>query len=211
MSVKGKAAERGPGNFNERVVDEAKKEGVEVKSMSIADREANVVAAHGQGALLPDGDKPKVPQPVRGKLMLCEYIRPHYTKDDDSRFVEMEFSFPLTEKHRGMLPANVEAAWKFLGKKVNTKMLDIDVEEQTVAIHIAPDMAAKLRLDSCPVGKANLAFIEEKGAGAAQNVTRFSFRLICGLTDEIREWADLQYGNSCWISMEATQASLKMD
>jgi len=64
-------------------------------------------------------DKPATPKAVRNGHMLVEFIRVKLDKEKDSRLLGLEISFPLTAEHKGLLPEEVESAWKYMDKHNN--------------------------------------------------------------------------------------------
>ena len=57
---------------------------------------------------IPGTPQAEAPQAVRGKMMLAKYVRPHYEKDEKDQYsLSLEFSFPLTKDHEGLLPPEV--------------------------------------------------------------------------------------------------------
>jgi len=212
---RGPRPERGPGKFAERATKAAKDAGLKVekpKSMTMADQEAAIEEAHGKQALLPDvGENPIPPATVRGELMLANYVRPVFGQDEESRFVDLEFSFALTPDHKPLMPGSVNDSWRFLERHTadGTKVMNIDIEPQTVDIHLAADdKEVALHLSGVPVTRASLAIVEETGKGATTKKTRFSFRLRSELTKAVIAFATSQYGNQVWLAMSETQGRL---
>jgi hypothetical protein len=205
MAVKGKR-----GNFSKEVVEEAKRTGEIVEDFipteggePIKDLKANK-------------PEPEVPRPVRNGHLQAAYVLPHYRIHKDlGQVVEMEFSFPLTGEHKGNLPDGVEEAWKFIDKK-NYPSIDVSaIPPQTVTIRKAPDMKRDdymLHLASVLLVKAKLKKVEEKGKGHVKTVMRFSFRMLCEVTEpDVCKFADRQFGKDVWLEMSETQGKLKLD
>jgi hypothetical protein len=196
------------GNFRERLVAEANKQGLTMEQ---------------QEAQLDDGlkaDNPEASRPlaVRDGQMLATYVAPHYRLGkNDEHIVEMEFSFPLTKEHKGMLPRGVGEAWKMSSDRYPS----IDVNEvpaQTVTVRLAPDMKKKgeadeyeIHLVGADIVRAKVKRVEVTGKGKVQKVTRFSFRVAVDADDvgaDVRKFADLRFGREIWIELDQTQASL---
>jgi hypothetical protein len=176
------------------------------------DKATRNVMQNGEQKDLP-GITAEAPQAVRGKMMLAKYVRPHYEKDEkDTYSVSLEFSFPLTKEHEGLLPSEVAHFWKIMKKGGTRKIVDIDIEPHAVDIHLAPDDGVHISLDYARIGHAQLALIEETGSGKAQDVIRFSFRSnheSAGPENKaLREFADNHFDKSVWIKLQAVQGSL---
>lgn len=203
MPVKGKG-----GNFRDRVTKKAREAGLPVEKVNV-DEFTDGDQPNGQRPLV-DGIESKIAVIV-GDKMNCEYVRPHFSEDKDGRFLLMEFSMALTDEHKGMIPKSVEEVWKFMVKRHSEsgqfRNID-DIPTHTVEIFLAADTKKILRLTGSEVSSATLAIVEEKGSGKEKKVYRFSFRLKCDPTQENRDFATLNYGNSLWISMAETQGKL---
>lgn len=157
---------------------------------------------------LPEVSQPDVPKPVRGGRMLAHFVGPHYINKDGERSIGLEFSFPLEKDHKGLIPRKVMDAWEVL-KGGNVKRIDVkDVEPQTVGISIAPDDKEDLTLPAAEVTKASLSVIVEKGKGKTKEVHRFTVRFVVDRNKAIRDFIWNQDGESIWITMQRTQASL---
>jgi hypothetical protein len=188
--------------FKEQVVDAAKEAGIPVDSVP-EDLKAKK-------------PEPETPKPVRNGHLQAAYVLPHYRIHKNlGQVVEMEFSFPLTPYHKGQLPDGVEDAWRFIDKK-NYPSIDVDgIPPQTVTIRKAPDMGKgdyMLHLADVLLVKARLRKVEEKGKGHVKTVLRFSFRMLCEVTEpDACKFADRQFGNDVWLEMADTQGNLKLD
>lgn len=191
--------------------------------MTVAKKNKFVEAAQEAGipvepneALKADKPEPEVPRPVQHGHLLAAYVLPHYRIHKDmGQVVEMEFSFPLTPDHRGNLPDGVEEAWRFIDKK-NYPSIDVSaIPPQTVTIRKAPDMKKDeymLHLADVLLVKARLRKVEEKGKGHVKTVLRFSFRMLCEVTEpDVCRFADRQFGKDVWIEMAEIQGTLKLD
>jgi len=158
---------------------------------------------------------PETPKPVRNGHLQAAYVLPHYRIHKDmGQVVEMEFSFPLTADHKGELPDGVEDAWKFIDKK-NYPSIDVDgIPPQTLTVRKAPDMGKDdymLHLKDAYVIKAKLKKVTEKGKGHTKQVLRFSFRILCEVTEpDVCKFADRQFGKDVWLEMADTQGKLKL-
>jgi hypothetical protein len=180
-----------------------------------AAKEANIPVEPNE-ALKADNPAPETPKPVRDGHLQAAYVLPHYKIHKDlGQVVEMEFSFPLTPDHKGNLPDGVEEAWRFIDKK-NYPSIDVSaIPPQTITIRKAPDMKHDdymLHLADALLVKARLKKVEEKGKGYVKTVLRFSFRILCEVTEpDVCKFADRQFGRDVWIEMDETQGKLKLD
>jgi hypothetical protein len=167
---------------------------------------------------LPDSEaksEPAQPQPVRGELFLAQYVRPHYDRDkDDKRFVALEFSLPLTKAHSKIVPDMVRKFWKQLSDGGAKKMGDIEVDPHIVVIYLAPDDKPWLTIDVAEICRANLSVVEETGSDAAKDVIRYSFRVRHEsdgpVNENLREFADTKFGDSCWLKCTEIQGKLPL-
>ncbi len=191
---------RGPGNFKSRAVAEAKKQGLD----PVEDFDTPV----RQQPLIPGTDKPAIPSAVRGRMMMCTYVKPHYALTKDDRLVGLEISFPLTDEHRDLLPKSVCDEWNHLKRSSSKRIVNIDVPAQTVEIRFAPDDDVELSLSGAMIARATLSVIQEKGTGAAKKVIRFSFQIISDVMKNVCTFADNQFGKVVWIQMANTQGEL---
>lgn len=193
--------------FQKRLTDEAKKQGVATEGMSLAEQET----ALQQASLIAAGDSPLKPMAVRQGKMLATYVAPRYgQKENGDRFVDLEFSFPLTDEHEGHVPRSV---WHWRGQILDgagsPKIVGIEVRDQTIDVYLAPDdKDVELHLSACPVRNASLAIIEQTGKGAATKEVRFSFRVRAELSKNVCLFADWSFGNAVWITMDDAQAQL---
>jgi len=150
------------------------------------------------------------PQVIRNGKMLCEFVRPHFERaEDGSRFVGFEFSSPLIEAHKDVLPPEVVREWDHM-REGNVSYVKVEsVEAQTIAIGIVPDDEVNdLLLISAIIQRPILAKIEEKGSGKKQRVIRFSFRAVVDQTDTIAQFAVEHHGDAVWISIRKPQGEL---
>lgn len=199
MAVKGKG-----GNFRENVVEEAKKQGVELH-----DVKSETEPKPAQAPLV-DDVQTKAPSVINGK-MNCKYVRPVYSEDKDGRTLDMEFSFPLTDEHKGLLPESVEEVWKFMVRRHSDtgRYQNIDeIEDQVIGVFLAPDIKPEITIEYAVITNAAIAIVEETGSGKSKKIYRFSFRAQAPTTQSFRNFADLHYGDSVWITMGQAQGSL---
>lgn len=171
--------------------------------------------AKAEQAQLPGTEKAQEqPLSVRGNMMLAKYVKPHYSKDKEGNyFVGLEFSFPLNDAHKKLLPADLVHSWNAIKSGRNgRKILDIDVPPQSVNIHLAPDDGAHLSLVYATISAASLEMIEETGSGQAQDVIRYKFRVDHPAdgpaNSDLREFADLKFDSSVWLQMSEVQSKL---
>lgn len=189
-------------------------------SMTIEQKEENLKEAHGEEAIGPvskkaplfdNDDMPEDVPTIQRDKMLMNYIKPHFMIDKDERTFEMEFSFPLTDDHKGRLPESVEDEWKHISKSTAGKISNFDVPPQTIGIYFAPDMKEEVHLTAAPVTKASISIIEETGAGTSKKVTRFSFRVLVDVSEKmqvVEQFAVRNYGKELWVKMKSTQGRL---
>jgi hypothetical protein len=177
--------------------------------MSVEDQEA----AFAESGLKADNPPPETPKPVRDGQLMASYVLPHYRIDKEGeQVVEMEFSFPLTPDHKGMLPDGVETAWNFVARK-NYPLVSIsEIPEQTITIRKAPDMGEEymLHLASALLVKARVKKTQQKGKGHVKTVILFSFRVLAEIRSEICKFADNKFGSEVWLEMAATQGELAL-
>lgn len=203
--VRPEAKEKPTKKYQKRLVEEAKKQGVELE-------QPESVPIEEQQRLLDGGDvRPAIPQPVRGKLMLARYVRPHYNIDKDNRFIELEFSFPLTEMHRKLMPRKVEKAWKFVDGGGSDKVLSLGLAPHDVELFLVPDDDAALTLELAPITKESVVKIEDTGTGSAEEIIRFSFRVRCDVSNSNCHFADNQFGGDVWLTLTERQGELELD
>jgi hypothetical protein len=195
-------AKRGPGKFKERVKAEAKKQGVPI--------DEQVKNFEDTQAKLPGTEDVVVrPKAVQDGCLMADYVRPHYGMEEGNRFIELEFSFPLEQAHRGYLPKSVEECWTFINKKRADKVDKIEVGDQTIDIHLVPDDKAILHLSAVPVTRASLSLVEATGSGAAEKVIRYLFRVRVENTNDNQYFADNYYGANVWLECGDAQGELQ--
>jgi hypothetical protein len=206
-------------------VEAAKEAGLEVEPV--------VPTENGEpidDALKANNPAAEIPKPVRDDgQMLASYVLPHYRLGKgDERFVEMQFSFPLTKDHKGLLPRGVETAWKQCSKQFPSIKVN-EIPPQTFTVRLYPEQKKKgakdeyeLHLVGAMIVQAQVKLVDVKGKGSVQTVKRFSFRVIANaeveempdgsnVAKDVRKFADTKYGKDLWIEIAATQASLLKD
>lgn len=159
-----------------------------------------------------EGTKPDEPKMIREGKMLCEFVRPHFDKEESGdRYVGFEFSVALTKEHEenGHLPHEVLEEWLHM-RKGNVKRTEVEsVAQQTIAIGLVPDdQEHDLILVAAAIQKPILAIVQETGSGKKGKVIRFSFRAVIGQLDQFAKFAVEHHGDSLWISLQRTQGSL---
>lgn len=188
MGVKGKG-----GDFRNRVVDEAKKEGLELER------------SVEQQKLLDD----EAPAPsVQGGKMLAKYVKPVFSMENEDRVVELEFSISLSDAHKDLLDEGVLTAWKFIERNHPKRIIGIEIPHQTVDLFLAPDDSAELHLTAAEVRQVKLSSVEKTGDGKIEKIMRLQFRLLAELSKNVTLFATTQYGNALWIKMEPAQGVL---
>lgn len=202
--VKGKG-----GNFRDQVVEEALEQGLELHDVKGELDEQEEKELRGQQPLL--NTSPVKTLAVQGSKMLAEYVRPHFSRNDDTRYCAMEFSFPLSKDHKGKLPKAVEDAWKFIDKRGFKGVVGIEIDDQMIDVYLASDIKdAEIHLGSVAIEKATVSVVKEIGKGASERVVRFSFQAVMEATKSICTFAVSQFGNSLWIEMSQSQGELNL-
>jgi hypothetical protein len=202
-TMKGKADEAK--TFSERTVEEAEKQGLTMEDQEAAAKENGLAA-----------EVPEIPQAVRDGLMQVFFVRPHFTGDYDDKTLECEFTFPLTDAHKGLLPKRVEEAWKIVARKGFNDMGISDIPPQTITLYLAPDLKGKtktkdeyeIHLAGVNIGKARIKKIEETGKGGVKVVTRFHFRIFLDIVADNVKFATKFYGRELWMEMGDAQGQL---
>ena len=194
--------------FQEAVVEEAEEQGLELHDVK------GELDAAEQPPLLPDmpvgGGPPK--STVHGQKMLAEYIRPHFSQDEDGRYCALEFSFPLTKSHKGLLPKSVDDAWRFVEKGGKKGVVGIELADQIIDIYLANDMDDPiLQMGNVAVEKVAISIVKEIGKGASTRVVRFSFHAVASIDKELCEFAVNNFGNAVWLRMSQSQAELPLE
>jgi hypothetical protein len=201
--------------FKEKLVDEANKEGIPLeKPASVVEadkKEAAETKEKAKNLFVNDEENAPEPDAVRDGHFLANYVRPHYDTDEDTRIVGLEFSFPLTDLHRGKLPAHVSRAWSYLSESgENTIKLSQDnIEPQCVYVRLDPSKKESLLyLRESKIRSAVLSRITEKGSGATKHPIRYSFQVVANVSDTVCRFADNQYGNVLWIDISNSQGQM---
>lgn len=162
-----------------------------------------------QADLIKAPEEPVKPKAVQAGFMLATFVKPHFDREKgDQRIIGFDLSFPLTDDHEGFIPKEVEEMWEVLGDDGAKLIGRIAVAPHTVEIALAPEPGDALKLSAATIDRAALAVIEEKGAGEAQEVIRFSFRAIVDLDKENGRFALAHYGDMVWVRMRRTQGKL---
>ena len=184
--------------FGQRVVNEAKKQGVPIEGQSLS-------AAEQQRLLAEDG----APSPlVQGDKFLARFVKPVFEKDEDDRFVELEFSVALSDAHKELVESQVLNAWKYLERNHAKSVVGIEIPNQTVDLHLAPDTEAELHLSNLQVRKVTLSRVEASGEGKAQEIMRLQFRLVADATKNVVSFATGYFSEAVWLRMSAAQGVL---
>lgn len=148
---------------------------------------------------------------VQDKKFLAEYVRPHFTVEEDERYCALEFSFALTKEHKGKLPKGVEEAWRFVEKGGRKGVVGIDFPDQRIDVYLASDMnEAELTMGVVRIQKAAISTVKAIGKGASEKIIRLSFHAVAEATKNIYTFAATQFGNAVWIEMEQSQGELEL-
>lgn len=207
MAVRGKG-----GNFRENVVEEAKKQGLDVSESQEQRNERIQDEWDKEDAVqkvLPGTEKPE-PQVVIGDIILAEFVRPHFFMDDKERFCGLEFSITLTRSHRGKLPRSAEDAWRFIERlRCYKRVMGIEVGDQEVKLRLVSDGEVDLLLPCASIQKATVSMVKQRGKGANEKIVRFSFQAVVAATASIYTFAATQFGNQVWVEMHQAQAEIE--
>ena len=162
-----------------------------------------------QQSLCGDGEEPGPPLVVNGR-MLAEYVKPHFTRDkNNDRYLGLQFSMKLNGAHEIVLPKTVLRAWDHLKEGGQTLVGGIEIKPQTVRVYLAPDIKdEELLIVGGVIANARVQIVEERGKGEAVKYTRFSFRVVHERSKNLLAFADWNDGNTVWLEMKQTQASM---
>jgi hypothetical protein len=161
----------------------------------------------GEQATLP-GVPAETPKPVRGNQMMAHFIGPKFDRVKGEPMIGLDFSFPLTSDHEGLLPKEIEDGWQTVIRKSCDKYRVNHVDAQTVCISVVPDDKHDLELVGAEIRNIWLAHVQEKGAGQAKKVVRLSFRVVVERTKAIRDFVWANDGEFCWLELVETQGKL---
>jgi hypothetical protein len=152
---------------------------------------------------------PATPKPVRGKQMMATFVKPHFERPaKGDPMIGLDFSFPLTSDHEGLLPSEIEDAWQIVIRKNCDKFKVSGVDDQTVRVSIVPDDKSDLEIVAAEIANIWLAQVSEKGAGKTKKVVRLSFRVLTERTKALRDFVWNNDGEVCWIELVQTQGKL---
>lgn len=178
-------------------------------------RKSSAKPAPGQQPLPGAIEEQTGPALVVNGRMLCEYVKPHFTRDkDDDRFVSLEFSTKLTEAHSTVLPRSVLGARDFISNGhsedgTGNKVEGIPVKPQTVRIFLTSDTKdEELMIVGATITHAKVQIVEERGNGEAVKFLRYSFRVMDERSKNILNFACWNDGRAVWLESRATQESL---
>lgn len=141
--------------------------------------------------------------------MMAQFLRPHFdkTKGGDP-IIGLDFTFPLTSDHEGLIPSEIEENWATMIRK-NAKKIEVSgIDAQTVKIHLVPDDEPEISLESAEVSRAVLAIVQEKGKGQAKKVVRLTIRIVTGRTKALRDFVWNNDSEFVWLELADTQGSL---
>lgn len=151
------------------------------------------------------------PQPIQHGKMLAQFVQVVMEKEEDgTRYLGFEFSFPLTLQHEkdGHLPGEVVDEWKHI-RKSGATLVRFEVPPQTIAVGLVPDNKEDdLMLVAAEIRRPTLDVVEETGSGKTQKVVRFKFRAFVEADKKFWDFTFNHFGESVWLSLKKTQASL---
>lgn len=163
---------------------------------------------NGKQGVLP-GTEAATPKPVRGRQMMATFVKPHYERPaKGAALIGLDFSFPLTSDHEGLLPKEIEEGWQIVIRKSCDKFRVSSVDAQTVRIAIVPDDKHDLELAGADLKNIWLAMTTEKGKGKTKKVIRLSFRVVVERTKAIRDYIWTNDSEVCWLELAETQGKL---
>jgi hypothetical protein len=150
---------------------------------------------------------------VKNGRMYVSYVKPHFERNKKGdRFVALEVSMHLTKQHDGLLPANIEQAWSFLGKKGYKRLDLIQVPAHFAQFYLSDDIdEIALEIPAARVTHVSLQVIEEKGTGKANKIIRLSFRLKVGLSRDVAHFSEWNFGDNYWLILKEVQGNLLED
>lgn len=196
--VAGKAAE---GGFRDRLVKEAKDQGVPVEGQTGAEAE--------QRELLKK-EVPIVPM-VQGERYMVRYLGTGNFErgSEDEPKVELEFSAAITDDHDELLDSQILNAVRYLRKNHAGLVGKIEIPDQTVDLSLAPDMDPIIHIAGVPVRHVAVSYVVSKGEGREKKTLRLVFRLLADIDEKIKNFMGDHFEHQCWISMGPAQRSLK--
>lgn len=153
---------------------------------------------------------PKQPSPaVQHGKMAVHFVRFATDKSkNQNRIVNMDFSLELAEEHKGMLPKEVEHAWKDL-MRGSVKRIDPDgIGTQNVSISIVPDGEVDLEIVAI-VAKASISRITQKGKGKARKITRLQVRFQTGYDKDVEHFCGQSYDETVFLTLEDVQTEME--
>jgi hypothetical protein len=159
------------------------------------------------GSLL--AEQPPKPTVV-GKRIQMHFLKPSFSKTTKGeRLLALHMSFALTEEHTAddLLPEEIREGWKIMSKR-GRKRFDIEVSGQKAVFHLTSDGEPKLTLPAAKMVDVSIAVVQKKGDGQTETVIRLSFRLQVRVTHDVAEFAELNFGNSFWLTLEDTDEDL---
>lgn len=162
-----------------------------------------------QAPLIADSEIPvKEIIAVENDRIFVTFVAPHFDTDKDgARTLDLEFSFPVVEAHKGHLPERVERAYEYVlsGEAKRVDVLGID--EQTFDLFETPkSKKPTLHEAECRVLRPVVSAVEETGKGKTRRVIRFVFRFSVPFPHH--KFAVENYGKEYWLEMVDTQAKL---
>jgi hypothetical protein len=141
--------------------------------------------------------------------MLVSLIRVKQKKDDDERFLGLEFSMPLTPEHKGQLPKKIERQWENLEEGDVKTVQVFGIAPQSITLRLEPaQKESAFSVSAMWIETAELALIEETGAGASKEVVRLRFTAWMNLQMDELKWASKHYDNEFWMELSEAQGEL---
>jgi len=201
--------------FRQRLVAEAEAQGLEmVKPGDVVAAETEEAAKREQATreMFKPGELDTPPTTVINGHMMATYVKPHYDTDEDTLIVGMEFSIPLRDEHRTLIPRNVKRAWEYLDESKETlvKTKAENTRPQTVYVKLDPKDGDEkpnvlLHLKGARLRNGIISVVESKGSGKISRDTRYSFQIIGEVGSTVCYFADNYYTKKVWLYMADTE------
>lgn len=165
-----------------------------------------------QSPLIAEVEEAKHPVPVQAGRILATYLGMKLERNKDGdRFIDLDFSFPLTSLHNGLIPRKVREAWTYLKHSGNKAVQVIHIPPDSMGVYLDPkEKEAELAIGNAHYIKATVSQVEETGKGKTVIVTRFRFRLRVERSKENVNFAAWNDGEQFWIRLDPVQKELEL-
>ncbi|HVI07020.1 MAG TPA: hypothetical protein VND65_01875 [Candidatus Binatia bacterium] len=158
-----------------------------------------------------DNEQEKLPPAMKNGRAAVNFLRAHFEYDakEDKRYVYLEISLELREEHGKFVPKEIKHWWEAMQEGGAKTIANIDVPYQYIELGLAPEShGTDLEIKGAWIEKAALAVVEEKGAGQAVDVIRFTFRAGTDLDSDVEKFACRHFGKTVWMKMRPVQGQL---